>query len=528
MPNTAVATPSEQLEAHAHLEAHDPHHAAEPDLVDKGLAHDSVGMVGSLVIAISSVAPAYALTATLGPTVTEVGAQMPAIFLIGFIPMILVAYAYRALNQVAPDAGTSFTWTVKAFGPHIGWLCGWGLVIATIIVLSNLAGVAVTFLYLFLAEVFGNPDIATWGDGKLVNVATCLAFVALATFVAYRGMTTTKEVMYVLVTVQMIALALFVIFALVKALNGDSATSIDFEWSWLSPFSVATFSALAAGLSLSIFMYWGWDAALSANEETTGSERTPGIAALLSLLILGSTYVLVGVAALMFAGTGEGGVGLGNPDTADNVFAALGEPVLGGTLALLLFLSVLASSASSLQTTFIPAARTILAMSVYKALPATLSKIHPTHRIPSYATLVSGIGTAIFYAVMTVISENVLVDTILSLGLMICFYYGLTAFASAWYFRRELTSFKAILLKGVAPVLGGLTLAFVFVKLVVDTSDPEYGSGGSVFGLGTVFVLGVGVLLLGVVIMIVSQAREPSFFRGETLKQDTPTLIVEE
>jgi amino acid transporter len=210
------------------------------------------------------------------------------------------------------------------------------------------------------------------------------------------------------------------------------------------------------------------------------------------------------------------------------VFAALGEPVLGGTLALLLFLSVLASSASSLQTTFIPAARTILAMSVYKALPATLSKIHPTHRIPSYATLVSGIGTAIFYAVMTVISENVLVDTILSLGLMICFYYGLTAFASAWYFRRELTSFKAILLKGVAPVLGGLTLAFVFVKLVIDTSDPEYGSGGSVFGLGTVFVLGVGVLVLGVVIMIVSQAREPSFFRGETLKQDTPTLIVDE
>ena len=106
---------------------------------------------------------AYALTATLGPTVTEVGGQMPAIFLVGFLPMLLVAYAYRALNQVAPDAGTSFTWTVKAFGPHIGWLCGWGLVIATIIVLSNLAGVAVTFFYLFLAEVFGNPDIVTFG-----------------------------------------------------------------------------------------------------------------------------------------------------------------------------------------------------------------------------------------------------------------------------------------------------------------------------------------------------------------------------
>jgi amino acid transporter len=512
-----------------HIEAHDPRHRAEPDLLDKGLKHDAVGMLGSVVIALSSVAPAYALTATLGPTVSEVGAQMPAIFLIGFVPMLLVAYAYRSLNQVAPDAGTSFTWTVKAFGPHIGWLCGWGLVIATIIVLSNLAGVAVTFFYLFLAEITGSADVATWGDGKLVNVLTCLAFVAVATFIAYRGMSATKGVMYVLVAVQLIALALFVIFAMGDAIGGDVETAIDFELSWLSPLSVESFSALATALSLSIFMYWGWDAALSANEETSGSERTPGIAALLSLVILASTYVLVAVAAQMYAGTGEEDVGLGNPETADNVFAALADPVLGGSLGLLLFLAVLASSASSLQTTFIPAARTILAMSVYRALPERLSKIHPVHRIPSYATLVSGIGTAVFYTLMTLVSENVLVDTILSLGLMICFYYGLTAFAAVWYFRKELTlGVKEFVLKGVAPMLGGLALAAVFVKLVIDTQDPEYGSGGSIAGLGTVFVLGVGVLLLGVVVMLVWQARSPSFFRGETLKQDTPSLIVED
>jgi amino acid transporter len=100
----------------------------------------------------------------------------------------------------------------------------------------------------------------------------------------------------------------------------------------------------------------------------------------------------VTVAAQMFAGVGEQGVGLGNPDTSDNVFTALADPVLGGGLSLLLFLAVLASSASSLQTTFIPAARTILAMSTYKALPDSLAKIHPEHRIPSHATLVSGVG----------------------------------------------------------------------------------------------------------------------------------------
>jgi amino acid transporter len=512
-----------------HIEAHDPQHLPEPDLVDKGLEHDSVGPLASVLLSVSSVAPAYALTATLGLTVTEVGVQAPAIFLVGFVPMLLAASAYRELNKVAPDAGTSFTWTVKAFGPHVGWMCGWGLVVAIIIVLSNLAGVAVTFFYLFISEVVGDADVATWGDGKAANVATCLAFVGIATFVAYRGMTTTKSVMFVLVGIQMVALALFTIVAIVKATGGDASTAIDFEWSWLSPFSVTSFSVLATALSLSLFMYWGWDTALSANEETKGSEQTPGLAAVLSLLILGTTYVLVAVAAQMFAGVGGEGVGLGNPETSDNVFAALADPVLGGTLSLLLFLAVLASSASSLQTTFIPAARTVLAMSTYKALPESFARIHPVHRIPSYATLLAGVGTAIFYTAMTLVSENVLVDTILSLGLMICFYYGLTAFAAAWYFRRELTlGVTDLLLKGVAPVLGGVTLAAVFVKLVIDTVDPEYGSGGSIFGLGTVFVLGIGTLLLGVVVMLGWQARSGAFFRGETLKQDTPALIVEE
>ena len=113
---------------------------------------------------------------------------------------------------------------------------------------------------------------------------------------------------------------------------------------------------------------------------------------------------------------------------------------------------------------------------------------------------------------MTFVSESVLVDTILSLGLMICFYYGLTAFAAAWYFRRELTlGPRDLLLKGVAPLLGGLALAGIFVKLAIDTIDPEYGSGGSVFGLGTVFVLGIGALLLGVVVMFWWQVRSGDF-----------------
>ena len=99
------------------IEAHDPHHQAEADLQDKGLSHNSVGVLGSVILGISSVAPAYALTATIGILVSEAGAKMSVVIIAGFLPMFFAAYAYRELNKVAPDCGTSFTWTTKAFGP---------------------------------------------------------------------------------------------------------------------------------------------------------------------------------------------------------------------------------------------------------------------------------------------------------------------------------------------------------------------------------------------------------------------------
>ncbi|MFF5446821.1 APC family permease [Streptomyces sp. NPDC012888] len=501
--------------------------AAEGDLRGKGLGKGSVGLLGSAVIGISTVAPVYCLTSTLGSTAGEVGVQMPAIFLAGFLPMLLVAFAYRELNKAVPDCGTSFTWTVKAFGPRVGWMCGWGLVIATIIVLSNLAGVATSYFWLLAGEVTGNPSVAALDENKFVHIATCLTLIAVATAISYRGMTATKGVQYALVGLQLVVLAVFVAMALQKASAGTFDTGLDFSWSWMNPFAVESMAAFTAGLSLSIFMYWGWDACLATNEETTGSEKTPGRAALVAMVVLVGSYMATGIAAQMAVGSGTEGLGLANEETSGNVFAALAGPVMGPALGVLLFIAVLASAAASLQTTFIPVARTVLAMSTYEALPPAYAKVHPKFKTPGRATVMAGVATGAFYTVMTLVSENVLTDTIFALGLMICFYYSLTAFACAWYFRKELgRSARDLFFKGVFPLLGGVLLAAVFFKTLYDTYDPSYGSGSAVFGVGSVFVIGVGLLLLGVAIMLVTARRSPAFFRGEVLTRTTPALVV--
>ena len=180
-------------------------------------------------------APGYTLTASIGLIVAAVGLKMPAIFIAGFIPMFLTAYAYRELNSRAPDCGASFTWSTKAFGPYVGWMCGWGMVIATIIVLSNLAAIAVEFLYLFIARLFNHPEIADLAGNKLINIVTTLAFLALATMIASRGITTSEHVQYVLVGFQMVVLLGFAVAAIVHVANGDAPAGLSFDLDWFNP-----------------------------------------------------------------------------------------------------------------------------------------------------------------------------------------------------------------------------------------------------------------------------------------------------
>ena len=135
----------------------------------------------------------------------------------------------------------------------------------------------------------------------------------------------------------------------------------------------------------------------------------------------------------------------------------------------------------------------MLAMATYRASPARFATVHPRFLTPSYATIAAGVGAGVFYAVLTFASENVLTDTIYSLGIMICFYYGLTAFACIWYFRNELfIDASSVVCKLLFPLLGGLGLPAVFVVTLRDSASLDYGSGASIGGVGLALILGLG------------------------------------
>jgi amino acid transporter len=497
-----------------------------PATADKGLKGGALGLLSSVVIGVASTAPAYSLAATLGYVVIAVGLQAPAIMLIAFLPMLLIAIAYDQLNRREPDCGTTFTWAAKAFGPRSGWMGGWGIIAADVIVMANLAQIAGIYSFSFFDAIGVHNELS---DSTFWTTVVGVAWIAVMTWICYRGIELSARLQYFLLSAEVVVLVLFAITALVKTYTGDAPDgSIHFAWSWLNPFAIGDLSAFSDGLLLAVFIYWGWDTAVSVNEEADDPAKTPGRAAVLSTLVLLATYAVVSIAAQAYAGVGDTGLGLGNPDNADDVFTGLGQAALGSVGVTLLIIATLTSASASTQTTILPTARATLSMAVYKALPRSFARIHPRFLTPTVSTIAMGLASIIFYVALTLISGNVLSDSITSIGLLIAFYYGLTGFACAWYFRRELTdSVKDFLLKGLLPFLGGLILLGAFIRSAVDMFASDYGET-SFHGVGGVFLLGVGSLVLGVVLMIITELAMPAYFRGRTLTRETRPLVLDE
>jgi amino acid transporter len=259
-----------------------------------------------------------------------------------------------------------------------------------------------------------------------------------------------------------------------------------------------------------VFAYWGWESAVNLNEETEGSSSTPGRAAIVSTFVLLVTYVSVAVAVVCFAGVDYLAE---NAEEEEAIFATLADQVMGGWSWVVL-LAVSTSAIASTQTTIIPASRTGLSMARRAALPKPLAHIHPRFRTPDVSTwLVAGIAIA-WYLIVNAISENALFDSLTALSLLIAFYYGLTGFACAIYYRHELTkSAKNFLLIGLGPVIGAILLFWLLIESIIDMANPENSyTGVAWFGVGPPLVIGVGIFLIGVLFMIFWRLTNKTFW----------------
>ena len=477
-------------------------HGGQP--LDKGLKVGAIGLVSAIVIGVASTAPGYSLAASLGLVTASSGAQAPAIMWLGFLPMLFIAASYYYLNRADPDCGTTFTWATRAIGPRTGWMGGWGIIVADLIVMPSLAGIAGIYTF----QLFGANDLA---DNKWWVLVVGLVFIFLMTLICVIGIELNARAQFVLLAAEVVVLVIFASVALYKVYAGDLAHSVDPSLSWINPFKITSSKALVDGIVIATFLYWGWDTAVTVNEETKDPARTPGRAAVISTFVLVLTYLIVAIAAQAVHGdaflTAHSG----------DVLSATGNLVLSSPFDKLLIIAVLSSAAASCQTTILPAARSQLSMAAHRAAPAWFGTVDPKFLTPANATWFFGVFSMVWFTILMIASksldEGVLGASIGAVGLMIAFYYAMTGYVCVIYYRKHLlSSVKTFFFVGVAPLVGAVILTYVFFKASKDFAE-DTESYGSWFGLGLPFVVGIGLLILGVPLMLWWWSRSPAFFR---------------
>src|SRR5499427_3133303 len=293
--------------------------------VDKGLKAGALGLISTTIIATASVAPAYSIAATLVFVVGAVALQSPAVAVLAFVPMLFCSIGYSEMNKADPDCGTTFTWATRAFGPKTGWFGGWAIVAADVLVMASLAQVAGQYGFLLFNVTSIGTNPAAW-QVLLVGVL----WIVVMTYICYRGIEVSANFQKVLLGIELVMLLVLSITALVKVGGGTAPPGhLTPSISWLNPFHISSFSAFASGIILMVFIYWGWDTAVSVNEETKDKNKTPGRAAILSTIILLCTYALVIFSMQSFAGIKTTGNGLGNIANAGDVLSVQGNLVFG-------------------------------------------------------------------------------------------------------------------------------------------------------------------------------------------------------
>ena len=195
--------------------------------------------------------------------------QAPAVMLVAFVPMLLIASAYYYMNRADPDCGTTFSWVTRAMGPSLG--------------LARRLGD-----HRRRRHRHGQPGadrgplhvpagrLAERGATRpLAVTAVGVVWIAVMTAICVIGIELSARTQVGLLGAEILTLALFAVVALVAGLRpATPARTRSTRASRGSTRSRSTrSSALVSGVLIAVFIYWGWDTTVTVNEETEDSDR---------------------------------------------------------------------------------------------------------------------------------------------------------------------------------------------------------------------------------------------------------------
>ncbi|MFN8259018.1 MAG: amino acid permease [Bacteroidales bacterium] len=356
---------------------------------------------------------------TIGTAAYHGGASVSLLFVITAVACGFSALCYAQFASTIPISGSAYTYAYASFGELVAWIIGWDLIMEYAV--GNIAvaiswseyfggmlsgfgihipawltvdylsasrgfdqatalmagGSAMSDLSFALQEAFNAWTTAPLiGDFRLIADVPAFLIVVAITSLVYIGIQEAKVANNI-----MVLLKVSILFLVISV----GAFYVNPE-NW-SPFAPNGFTGMMKGVSGVFFAYIGFDAISTTAEECRDPKRDLPKAMILALIITTILYVLISLVLTGMVSYTELGVG----DPLAYVFHKVHLSGLSGIIAL----SAIIAMASVLLVFQVGQPRIWMSMSRDGLLPPRFAKIHPKHKTPAFATVISGILVAV-------------------------------------------------------------------------------------------------------------------------------------
>jgi len=396
----------------------------------------------------------YALTGTLAG---EAGGMTWLPILVALGMALLTAGSYAELVTKYPRAGGAAVFAQRAYRrPLVSFLVGYCMLAAGIV---SVAGLAVAFAGDYLAA--------------LVPVAVPVAaplFLVVVALVNLRGIKESVRSNVVMTTIEvggLLAVIGIVAFAVSRGAGDPSRLT-------QAPEGTGVAAAVLGAALIAFYSFVGFETSANVAEEVRDVSRVYPRALFGALLTAGAVYLLIALASSVMLSPAE------LAETSGPLLAVV--EVSGVAVPGWLFASVaLVAIANGALLTSIMSSRLVYGMAREGLLPPVLGRVLPNRRTPWVAIVVT---TVLSMALAVVGSLQTLAETVV-LFLLIVF---LSTNVAVLVLRRDAVEHHHFRIPAVVPVLA------VVSCLVLLTQQS-----------GTVWLLGGGLLALGVVIHLVTR-----------------------
>ncbi len=418
------------------------------------LRHNAIGLPGVLFQSITTMAPASAVSFSLGAAVVFTGGALPLAVLIALLICSLIALNIGALAKHLPSAGGFFTYVSRSLGPQAGWMTGWLFSLTYLLIvplqLLVLGPVADAFVQQYFHFTFGTVGWAVWA----------MIFAVIVFVLTYFGIRVSADAGVILGAIEIGVFVLLSIWLIVFAGSGNTAATFNPASSLEKGPLLGNWQGILHGMIFAFLAFAGFESSAPLAEEAHNPRRTVPRAILSAAIAIGIFYVFCSYAGMV-------GWGLNNISsyaTNANPWGTLAAKVWG-PFSFIAILAILNSALANSNAGVNAATRVLYAMGRVRTLPGPLAHINTRFRTPDIAIIFTMIVGVVFtlwpgfvYGPGTAFA---LLGTIITILILVV--YMAACLSVPFFYSRERRNEFNVVRHIVVPVIPFIVLIFPIV-----------------------------------------------------------------